>query len=107
MLDVANINEANVTDSIANIADIANIAKILEDFCNRWGNGDDAFDQSNYIVDRNRQIGIPKLAFIAAAMDPRTKNLYFFIGGRSSKSLELCRVSAKVEVVTKITRINC
>ena len=49
----------------------------MEDFCNRWGSGDDAFDQSNCRVDRNRQIGIPKLAFVAAAMDPRTKNLYF------------------------------
>ena len=80
LVDVANLDEANIKDSIANIAKI-----LLEDFCNRWGDGEEAFDQSNYRVDRNRQIGIPKLAFIAAAMDPRTKELDFLSEGDKAK----------------------
>ena len=47
----------------------------LEDFNMRWGNGYNAFDQNDVRGFRNRQVGIPKLAFIAAAMDPRMKSL--------------------------------
>ncbi len=68
-------------DTIVNLVNLdenlsANISKILlEDFNNHWGDGNNAFDQNDIRGYRNRQVGIPKLAFIAAAMDPRMKSL--------------------------------
>ena len=68
------VNLVNLDDNLS--ASIGNICKILlEDFNNRWGNGCNAFDQNDIRGYRNRQIGIPKLSFIAAAMDPRMKSL--------------------------------
>jgi hypothetical protein len=68
------VNLVNFDENLP--SNIGNISKILlEDFNNRWGDGNNAFDQTDIRGYRNRQVGIPKLAFIAAAMDPRMKSL--------------------------------